>query len=60
MNFDPNMMDPKMMKGFMESLSGMSDDEISMMMKSMGKCIKLIELNITKFLYCKCFLKGVY
>jgi hypothetical protein len=42
MNFDPNMMDPKMMKGFMESLSGMSDDEISMMMKSMGKCIKLI------------------
>jgi len=37
MNFDPNMMDPKMMRGFIDSLSGMSDDQVSMMMKSMGK-----------------------
>ena len=31
------MMDPKMMRGFIDSLSGMSDDQVSMMMKSMGK-----------------------
>ncbi len=37
MNFDPNMMNPGMMKNFMESLSGMSDDEITKMMNSMGK-----------------------
>ena len=37
MNFDPNMMDPQMMKGFMDSLKGMSDDQLSAMMQSMGK-----------------------
>lgn len=43
MNFDPNMMNPEMMKNMMESFSQMSDDQLSAMMSSMGKILsKLI------------------
>ena len=37
MNFDPNMMNPEMMKNVMESFSQMSDDQLSSMMSGMGK-----------------------
>ena len=37
MNFDPNMMNPEMMKNMMESFSHMSDDQLSTLMSSMGK-----------------------
>ena len=36
MNFDPNMMNPEMMKNMMESFSQMSDDQLSAMMSSRG------------------------
>ncbi len=39
MNFDPNMMNPEMMKNMMESLSHMSDEQLSTVMSGMGKII---------------------
>jgi len=42
MNFDPNMMNPEMMKNMMESFSQMSDDQLASIMSSMGKILNII------------------
>ena len=45
MNFDPNMMNPEMMKNMMESFSQMSDDQLASIMSSMGKIRKYNSIN---------------
>jgi ribosomal protein L12E/L44/L45/RPP1/RPP2 len=36
MNIDPNMLDPEMMKNFINSFSNMSDEELKNVLKSIG------------------------